>query len=238
MPHGDKGEADVPGRRVLVTVDSREQQAEVLNQLRHIAGVDTRVEQLQRGDYLVDGRCLFERKTLADFAASVVDGRLFRQAYRLVRSGLPSALILEGRGKDLENCRVRREALQGAMISLSLVYRLPVLRSFDPQETARLLVYAGCQMQHESLAWYSHPRRRPGTKRRRQLRLLQALPGLGPERAAGILDAFGTVQAVMTAELEALQRVPGIGPKTANAIREVLQEESPAYGATGRKPVS
>jgi ERCC4-type nuclease len=46
---------------------------------------------------------VFERKTLKDFARSIVDGRLFRQAIRLANSKYKSVLILEGTGKELQS---------------------------------------------------------------------------------------------------------------------------------------
>jgi len=55
------------------------------------------------------------------------------------------------------------------------------------------------------------------------LRLLQGLPGIGPSRAAGLLERFERVEAVMTADAESLQTVEGIGPKTAASIRWVLK---------------
>lgn len=188
-----------------------------------MAGIEVQMRRLKSGDYVVDNQWLFERKTLLDFARSIMDGRLFLQSWRLVNSSYPCALILEGRTRDLDGCQMRREALQGALVSLSLIYRLPVLRSFDPVETAHLLVYAGRQMQRHDRAWTRPAGRRPKSRRRRQLHLLQALPGLGPKRAWKLLEALGTVQAVLTADLETLQTVSGIGASTAAAIRDVLQ---------------
>ena len=210
-----------------IIVDDRECHAGVLAELRQMPGVDARVERLKLGDYLVDNRCLFERKTFLDFAASIIDGRLFHQSWRMIRSGCLSALIVEGRSKDLQGIAIRREALQGALVSLSLIYRLPVLRSFDSAETAHLIVYAGNQMMRHrrfGVVGY-HGWGRPKTRRRRQLYLLQALPGLGPDRAAKLLDSFGSVEAVMTADADSLQKVAGIGPKIAQGIRDVLREE-------------
>jgi ERCC4-type nuclease len=231
MDPAEKGADGVSARNVVVVVDDREQHAGVVVALRQISGIDVRVERLKSGDYIVEDQCVFERKTLQDFAASIVDGRLFRQSRRLVNACPFSALILEGRTRDLSACQISREALQGAMVSLSLIYRLPILRSFDPVETAHLLVYAGRQMQqHDGVVGF-RAGRRPKSRRRRQLHVLQALPGLGPERASSLLETFGTVQAVMTANLEALQVVKGIGAKTAAGIRDVLREQPRPYGS-------
>src|SRR5262249_49503433 len=64
---------------------------------------------------------------------------LFIQAQKLVRLSLPTALILEGKLADLAHIQVRRESLQGAMICLNLIFRLPVLRALDPPESAKLM---------------------------------------------------------------------------------------------------
>lgn len=215
----------------LVVVDDRETSAGVVMALRVLPNVEVQIKRLLAGDYMVDNRCVFERKTLLDFAASVMDGRLFRQAQKLACSTMPAALILEGRAGELTACNVRREALQGAMVSLSLIFRLPVLRSMGAEETARLLLYAGRQIwRHEQ----DHAFRagiRPKSKRRRQLHILQGLPGIGPNRADKLLDAFGSVEAVVQADLDCLAGVEGIGTKTAFAIRQVLSEIPIPYGA-------
>jgi ERCC4-type nuclease len=209
-----------------VVADDRESGSGVVQALAAIPGVDVRVARLARGDFEVDGRCLFERKTIVDFAASIKDGRLFRQAWRLKASGSPGALIIEGRGTDLAATGMGREALQGALITLALVFDLPVLRSLDAGETARLLLYAGQQLRRQSLAAVTAHGRRPKRRRRIQLRMLQALPGIGPLRAGQLLEHFGSVQRVVSANASELEVVSGIGPRTAEAICWALEPEA------------
>ncbi len=103
-----------------------------------------KVSRLELGDYLVNER-LFERKTMLDFAASINDGRLSDQGIRLANTSLHKAIILEGNGRDLMNCGMQREALQGALFTLSLFFGIPLLRSLNPEETARLMIYADRQ---------------------------------------------------------------------------------------------
>jgi DNA excision repair protein ERCC-4 len=213
----------------LIIADHREAASPVPAALRGLPGIDLQFKRLPVGDYLVDGRCVFERKTLQDFAGSIVDGRLFVQAKRLANLAEPAAIILEGRTADLAATKMRRESLQGALISLSLIYHLPVLRALEPDETARLMVYAAQQLRRHEGPGGFHYGRRPKRVRRIQLRLLQGLPGIGPMRASQLLETFGTVERVMTASLEELEQVEGIGSKTATAIREVLQETSVSY---------
>ena len=48
-------------------------------------------------------------------------------------------------GMDWGGTGVRREALQGALITIGVFYGVAVLRSDGPEETARLLLYLGRQ---------------------------------------------------------------------------------------------
>jgi ERCC4-type nuclease len=143
----------------------------------------------------------------------------------------PAAIILEGRASDLDGTHISHESLQGAMVCLSLIFHLPVLRAFEPGETARLIVYAGQQLRRH--AWDAGCRygKRPKRKRRMQLRILQGLPGIGPGRAQRLLETFGSVEAVMTADVEHLEQVEGVGEKRAKAIREILQEKTVCSGS-------
>lgn len=66
------------------------------------------------GDFEVDERLLFERKTLVDLVASIKDGRLFSQACRMANGDRLAAIILEGTTRGLSQSGMRREAIQGA----------------------------------------------------------------------------------------------------------------------------
>lgn len=59
-----------------IIVDDREPES-VTAALKVQPDCHVSIQRLSLGDYQVDDRLLFERKTLPDFAASVMDGRLF-----------------------------------------------------------------------------------------------------------------------------------------------------------------
>jgi len=63
---------------------------------------------------------------------------------------------------------------------------------------------------------------RPRGERQRRLYVLEGLPGVGPRRAAQLLDRFGTVAAVMQASVEEFLTLPGVGPATAGKIARVI----------------
>jgi ERCC4-type nuclease len=212
-----------------IVADDREAAGAVLAALQRREGVRLRVERLPVGDYRIDDGLLFERKTLTDLVASIKDGRLFAQGLRLAEAPLRSALILEGRSQDLADSHMRREAIQGALVTLTLFLGIPWLRSMDAEETASLMLYAA--RQGRAFAWGALPRkgRRPRGKTRVQNHILQGLPGIGPERARRLLDRFGSIEAVIAAPAEDLAAVPGIGKATAEGIRWAVREAAGPY---------
>lgn len=218
-------------RRTHVYVDDRERNSGVIEHLHARPDVDVTIHRLPVGDYLWDDYLLFERKTLVDLAQSIKEGRLFRQANRLADGAPHGVLILEGTARSLASSNMQRAAIQGALIHLALFMGLPILRAKGPAETARLMQYA--TNQYQSVRGGALPRRpsgkRPTGKRRVQLYLLQGLPGVGPQRAQQLIDTFGSVEAVLQADMDDLIAVNGIGSKTAETIRWAVEEPATRY---------
>lgn len=216
-----------------IRVDDRESGVAVLTALRGYPEFDVQVERLAVGDYLVEERLLFERKTLPDLVASIKDGRLFAQGERLAKAVPRGALILEGTSSDLGATRMSREAIQGALVSLALFYDLPLLRATDPAETARLMLFAARQARAFARGAIPRHGRRPRGKSRLQSHILQGLPRIGPERAKRLIDHFGSVEAVIAADAEALMQVRGIGAEVAEVIRWAVRDEPVSYPRRG-----
>ena len=214
---------EVP-EKSLIIADDRERESGIPQLLSEQESVNLVVRRLRTGDYLLEPHILVERKTLADFAASIIDTRLFRQAKRMASGPYRPLFIVEGGVSDLREVGLSRESLQGALISLSLVFNIPVLRSLDAEETSRLLAYVASQFNRMG-GNYRHDSRPSGKSlQSRKLRVLQNLPGIGPERAKSLLKEFRSVENCLAASAEALARVPRIGPKTAQSIRQVVSE--------------
>lgn len=107
---------------ILVTADDREPES-MRDALNALPGVRVAVSRLKLGDYQVDDRLLVERKTLQDFALSVLDGRLFSQAARLAASDIPVALVEGPISPPAESeekpCRGRSSAFPSSLVSRS-----------------------------------------------------------------------------------------------------------------------
>ncbi|MGD9194141.1 MAG: ERCC4 domain-containing protein [Desulfobacterales bacterium] len=214
---------------IHIIADDRERKSEVIESLVQIEDVVVSIQRLTMGDYQIDNRLIVERKTIKDFAVSIIDGRLFKQMVRLANSKFEGVLILEGTVNDTVEIGMTREAMQGALITVSLILGIPVLRSKDPSETAKLMVYVGRQIESIALGGLQRHGYRPKNKGKRQLFILQGLPGVGPERADRLLDTFGSVEAVISAGRDELQAVDGIGKKVADKIRWAVSEEMKPY---------
>ena len=223
--------------RIIVIADDRERKNNVIKFLADMKNVSVVVKRLSVGDYIVDNQLAFERKTLKDFAQSIVDGRLLRQAIRLANSKYKSVLILEGTGKELTKTGVSREAVQGALITISLILGIPVLRSKDPFESAHLIIYASRQIKSTARRVFLRRGYQPKGKRKQQLFILQGLPGIGSEKAIRLLDVFGSVEAIVAATREELRTVEGIGKSIAERIKWVVGEQVQPYGVINEFPI-
>ena len=210
---------------IHIIADDRECKSEVIASLLQIEDVDVSIRRLSMGDYEIKNRLIVERITLKDFSVSIIDGRLFKQMIRLANSDSKSVLILEGRAK----LGMTREAMQGALITVSLILGIPVLRSKGPSETAKLMVYIGRQIESMAMGGVQRHGYRPKTKRKRQLLILQGLPGVGPGRADRLLARFGSVEAVISASSSELQTVDGIGKSIADKIKWAVSEQTQPY---------
>jgi len=212
-----------------IHVDDRESRGPVAELLAQSPDFQVTVRRLKLGDYLVDGRFLFERKTLTDLVAAIIDGRLFRQALKLSETKLQPALILEGTAQDFAGCGMRWEAIQGALVTVSLFCGVPLLRARTPAETVRTMLYAARQGQTFVTGALPRHGYRPRGKRARQLFILQGLPGIGPEKARRLLEHFGNVEAIINARSEELQSVEGIGNRIAEKLRWSVEEPHREY---------
>lgn len=210
-------------KAIRVEIDDREVLSMVPEELQSL-GVEVTIRRLLLGDYLIDGTLLVERKTLRDLVASIIDGRVFSQVRRLVASRRPAVLLLEGTAADLAGCGSSWESIQGAMVTIALVFGLPILRTRSAAETARTMVFIARQQRAIADGALHRYGLRPKGKAAMQSYILQGLPGVGTDRAARLLGHFGTVESVASASLEALMEVPGIGPTTAKRIRWAVGE--------------
>lgn len=189
-------------------------------------GLQPEVRTLETGDVILHGFLAVERKTAADFAVSLKDGRLFDQIARLSDDYQDVAVLLEGDFTREAVGEMDGRALRGALLSLQMDWHLPVLRSRDVGDSARTI--------GQLLAWAEkrfHPSRLPRNRGPRGLAaanpveaMLLALPGIGPARAKVLAEAYPDMGALLLASPKDLVQLDGIGSDGAGRLWDLLHQ--------------
>ncbi|QLD89704.1 DEAD/DEAH box helicase [Natronomonas salina] len=236
---GDDPEATVAtaapdGETVEVVVDQRELDSHIARDLSTRDGIETRLETLEVGDYVLSDRVVVERKSVADFVDTLVGGdrSMFEQVGAAARYYARPVVIIEG--EDLYGERnVHPNAIRGALASLAVDFGASVMQTADADETADLLEVVATREQETASRDVSvHGEKGGKTLTEQQEYVVGAIAEVGPVTARGLLEHFGSVEAVMTAEEEDLLEVDGVGEVTAGRIREVTGTE---YAGTDRR---
>lgn len=215
--------------QIQITIDDRERNLVILNYLREAENSSVKINRLANGDYLLHNLTI-ERKTFPDFVQSIKDGRLFQQASCLSFLNNPCMVILEGIFKDVFKTKIKREAIQGALITLELIFRIPVIRSASPEDSARIMIYAANQIyRHEMSAWSNKRPVKKGTsksnKYRNQIQILQSFPLIGPVKAENLLRELNSLNEIFNASTPQISKVPGIGMGLAEQIYKIVNEK-------------
>jgi Fanconi anemia group M protein len=214
------GEAD----DVEVVVDQRELDSAIARDLSKREALTTRLETLAVGDYVLSDRVAVERKSVADFLDTLTGGdrSLFEQVRDLSRHYARPVVVLEGEGL-YERRNVHPEAIRGALAALVVDFGVSVLRTDDEDDTANLLATVARREQEERDRSVSvHGGKSARTLAEQQEYVVSSVADIGPVTARSLLEAFGSVEAVMTAPREDLLAVDGVGEVTADRLREVV----------------
>lgn len=205
---------------IRIEVDYREEPSGIPAILRTQKNVGISLTTLKLGDYRMNEQLIIERKSAEDFIQSMVSNRLFAQCANLVKSGFPSFLLLEGNPYKTRH-QINRMAIKGALLSVMTSWHIPVIYSADKEDTVAQLLIIGRQMLPESslvrLSGY-----KPKRLKNHRLKFLQGLPNVGPKLAHRLFAHFGSIEAVVQADIKQLRQVEGIGSKGAARIREFL----------------
>lgn len=211
----------IPISRPEIVVDYREK-ASSLPDLLVGAGFEVKIIKLPYCDYAINREIYIERKTGRDFAISIIDGRLFKQAYRMKDSQRRCVFLVEGNPYAAE-IDISRESIKGAILSLQVIWYIPVLYTANPEQSCQTISMISQQMDKLSNLVELRHGYRPKKLKSRKLHIVQGLPQIGPLLAKRLLDHFKSVRRVMIANEKELSQVNGIGKKKASSIQKVLE---------------
>jgi DNA excision repair protein ERCC-4 len=210
---------DTKNYPISIVADYREVPSKVPEILKEL-GAKVKFSQLKTGDYLLNNEIIVERKSREDFILSLIQGRLFSQCSRLKNTTYHQILLIEGNPyKTAHN--IDRQAIKGALLSVSMSWQIPIIYSSDISDTAQMLIMATKQLLNEKLA-FRRCGYKPKTFRKKAIYFLQGLPSVGPKLAIALLDRFGSLENVILATTDELLETNGLGKEKVKKIREFL----------------
>jgi Fanconi anemia group M protein len=215
--------AEPGGAAVEIVADQRELDSHIARDLSTREGIETRLETLEVGDYVLSDRVVVERKAVDDFLDTLTGGdrSMFEQVGAAARYYARPVVIIEGEGL-YEKRNVHPNAIRGALASLAVDFGASVMQTADPEETADLLeVIATREQETDDRNVSVHGEKGGKTLTESQEYVVSSVAEVGPITARGLLEHFGSVEAVMTADEDDLQEVDGVGEVTAERIREI-----------------
>lgn len=207
-----------------IVVDRRETNSAVVKRLYELS-FNVELKQLLVGDYIV-GNVAIERKTTEDFVQSIFDGRLFREAKNLAGRYDGVVLIIEGEKPFTSRRAIDPKALKGAIASIFIDFKVPILQTGGPEETADMIAaIARRVLSTKKQVPRITTETVPITLPERQKRIIAAFPNVDSVLATRLLHELKTPKNILLASKEELQKVKGVGPSIAAIIREIIDSQ-------------
>ncbi len=208
-----------------IVVDERERKSGIPDLLKSI-GLNLEMKTLPVGDYIVAPETIVERKSIRDLLASVFDGRLYDQCARLKEHFAHPVILMEGNVDEIDEVTDNPMVFYGAVSSIILDFKIPVIPTPSANHTARLLVSMCMQKDPSSKGPYLKKIKKSPDLQRQQLSVLCSLPGIGEKFAVRMLERFETPLNVFSATAAELGKVEGLGIARAKKIKKTLESKS------------
>ena len=189
---------------VTITVDGRE--TRVAAELQAL-NVDFTSKELFVGDIVFtrddDTLLMCERKTYADLASSIADGRYALQREAMKETGAKVIYILEGVNKP--RTAVDGKRTLGAMENLAVVHGIPILPTVSVAETAVAIQHLKTKLEAQSVRTGNDIiipkviRRKEKIMANVLLHQLQVITGVSGDVAKAIVDLYPTMHTLISA---------------------------------------
>ena len=204
---------------ICITVDAAETRSLIPDYLKEL-GVTVKTEALLAADYAFSGVGV-ERKSAEDFAASILDRRLFGQI-EMVKAEYENPVVLVEGDIYQPKFGITTEAMNGAISYIAMLSNIKIIYTKDPRMSAHMLFTMARHLQNG--LGYEVPLRGGKPKDLKSLAqyLVEGMPGVGPGTAKVLLKYFGSPYAVFTASKEDMLKVKGVGPKTIDKMYSII----------------
>ena len=164
---------------------------------------------------------LWNVKSAEDFASSIIDKRLYKQARELVENFNKPLLIVEG--ENLFTGGLHPNAIRGALASLAVDFGISIIPTRSPEDTAAMIYRLAVREQEKGPKDMPlRTEKKPLSLQEQQIFIIESLPNIGPVTARKLLENFGSVKGIINASKEELTQVEGIGNIIAQKILDVI----------------
>ena len=210
--------------KLRIVVDERERKSGIPDLLRAV-GINIEMKTLSVGDYIVAPETVVERKSIKDLISSVFDGRLFDQCNRLKENFQFPIILMEGNMDEINEITENPLIFYGAVSSIALDFKIPVIATPSADHTAKLLV-SMCSRKELPKGPFLKKIKKSNDIQKQQLVALSSLPGVGEKLAIRMLEKFGSPLKVFNASSTELAKVQGLGNARAKKIKKMLEMKS------------
>jgi Fanconi anemia group M protein len=206
--------------QISIIADYREAPSGIPLKLTEL-GINIETKSLLRGDYIINQQIIVERKSKEDFVISLIQNRLFKQVANLKKNkDYRPILLIEGNPYSTKH-DIAREAIKGALLSITVSWHIPIIYSANTKDSAQMLIMAAKQNLQENFSFH-RAGYLPKSMAKKQVYFLQGLPDIGPKLANSLIKQFGTIKKIIVASEKQLLKVEGIGKGKATKIREFI----------------
>jgi len=208
-----------------IIADIHEKNSLVIAELVSL-GVDVDIQHLKIGDYLISNEIAVERKTINDFAASMINRRLLDQLRDLKSNYKNPLLIVEKEDhQDLykpSGMNIHENAIRGMILTVAIQFNIPIIFTEGYEDTAKYLMLLAKKQTKPEQEISLVAKRHAYSMKEQQRIIIESFPGIGPKTAKEILKHFKTIKNFVNASEEQLKEIPKLGKKY-EIIKRILE---------------
>jgi len=204
-----------------IVIDDRETSSKVVEVLSGL-GTAITLQRLAHGDYAIGDRILVERKTARDFVDTLINRDLLGQVKAMAEAVTRPILIIEG-GDMFVQRDIHPNAIRGVLSAIAVDMGVALLYTENEQDTAQMLFVIAKREESERGERSLHVHKSYHSLAEEQEYIVSAFPEIGLKSARLLLAHFGSIRAIVNAELPELLAVKGVGEKTAGKIYELCR---------------
>ncbi len=212
-----------PENSTIIKADYREKGSSVLKELLNM-NVSLDLINLDIGDYQLSEHVVVEFKTVKDFVDSILDGRLISQA-RELKKYYQAFIIVEGEEDIYSQRRIHPNAIRGMLAALIVNFRIPVLYTKNPRDTASLLKIIAEREQRSDKSDYQMHSSKPLSDNEILEYVVSSFPGIGSKLSKPLLKKFKSIHNIVNASEEELKDIKLIGDTKSKKLKDFFNKE-------------